>query len=136
MNIIFSLSCAANISFIKTPWATACLVFNGFMYNCHSIRGNRGYWRCHNYSKKQADQRCRARCVLLDGILKSVTGGLHNHPPHTDKIEKILKRSDKNYKQKSRSKLDYHKDYSAEEILIDCVELDKTDILDKSIEDD
>lgn len=64
------------------------------MYNCHSKRGNRGYWRCHNYSKKQADQRCRARCVVFNGVLKSLTGGPHNHLPHTEKIEKITKRNE------------------------------------------
>lgn len=31
--------------YLKTPWATPCLVVNDFMYNCHSNRGNRGYWR-------------------------------------------------------------------------------------------
>lgn len=51
-------------------------------------------FRCHNYSKKRIEDRCRARCVLVDGIVKNLTGGPHNHPPHTDKISKILKRSE------------------------------------------
>lgn len=50
--------------------------------------------RCHNYSKKKVEERCRARCVLVNGIVKSLTGGPHNHPPHTDKIIKIQKRSE------------------------------------------
>lgn len=103
--------------YLKTPWATPCLVVNNFMYNCHSNRGNRGYWRyiahkipkfvqqiliefvffdliyrCHNYSKKKQEDRCRARCVLVNGCVKALTGGPHNHPPHTDKIDKIEKR--------------------------------------------
>lgn len=40
------------------------------------------------------EERCRARCVLVDGVVKSLTGGPHNHPQHTDKIMKIQKRSD------------------------------------------
>lgn len=51
-------------------------------------------FRCHNYSKKKVEDRCRARCVLVNGIVKSLTGGQHNHLPHTDKIAKILKRQD------------------------------------------
>lgn len=50
--------------------------------------------RCHNYSKKKVEERCRARCVLVDGLVKSLTGGAHNHPPHTDKINKIQKRTE------------------------------------------
>lgn len=30
----------------------------------------------------------------MDGIVKNLTGGPHNHLPHTDKISKILKRSE------------------------------------------
>lgn len=52
------------------------------------------FHRCHNYSKKKVEDRCRARCVLVNGIVKSLTGGPHNHPPHTDKIDKIQKRSE------------------------------------------
>lgn len=63
------------------------------MYNCHSRKNYKEYWRCHNYSKKVHEQRCRSRCVLEFGKLKSVTGGLHNHPPHTEKIEKIIQRN-------------------------------------------
>lgn len=77
------------------------------MYNCHSNRGNRGYWRCHNYSKKRPDERCRARCVLVDGIVKQLTGGPHNHMPHTEKIEKILKRSDTYENQQPTTKVEY-----------------------------
>lgn len=40
------------------------------------------------------EDRCRARCVLVDGIVKTLTGGPHNHAPHIDKIAKILKRND------------------------------------------
>lgn len=32
--------------------------------------------------------------MLVNGIVKSLTGGPHNHPPHTDKIDKIQKRSE------------------------------------------
>lgn len=38
------------------------------------------------------EQRCRARCVIVDGKLKALTGGQHNHPPHTEKIQKICRR--------------------------------------------
>ncbi|XP_020813461.1 modifier of mdg4-like isoform X4 [Drosophila serrata] len=79
--------------FIESPWSTPCLVLNGYMYNCHSRKSNKQYWRCHNYSKKVHEMRCRSRCVLENGRLKSVTGGLHNHQPHTDKIEKIVQRN-------------------------------------------
>lgn len=64
------------------------------MYNCHSTRGSRGYWRCHNYSKRLVEQRCRARCVIVNGCVKSLTGGQHNHPPHTEKINKITRRNE------------------------------------------
>lgn len=64
------------------------------MYNCHSKRGSRGYWRCHNYSKRQADQRCRARCVIVNGVVKSMTGGPHNHSPHDEKINKFMRRNE------------------------------------------
>lgn len=37
--------------------------------------------------------RCRARCVIIDGKIKAMTGGDHNHAPHTEKIEKILRRN-------------------------------------------
>lgn len=43
--------------------------------------------------EKVHEMRCRSRCVLENGRLKSVTGGLHNHQPHTDKIEKIVQRN-------------------------------------------
>ncbi|XP_052858416.1 modifier of mdg4-like isoform X4 [Drosophila gunungcola] len=79
--------------FIESPWSTPCLVLNGYMYNCHSRKSNKQYWRCHNYSKKVHEMRCRSRCVLENGRLKSVTGGLHNHQPHTDKIDKIVQRN-------------------------------------------
>lgn len=39
------------------------------------------------------EQRCRARCVILDGKIQAMTGGDHNHPPHTEKISKILLRN-------------------------------------------
>ncbi|XP_017056927.1 modifier of mdg4-like isoform X3 [Drosophila ficusphila] len=79
--------------FIESPWSTPCLVLNGYMYNCHSRKSNKQYWRCHNYSKKVHEMRCRSRCVLENGRLKSVTGGLHNHQPHTEKIDKIVQRN-------------------------------------------
>ncbi|XP_034485520.1 modifier of mdg4-like isoform X3 [Drosophila innubila] len=83
----------SELLFIESPWSTPCLVLNGYMYNCHSRKNNKEYWRCHNYSKKVHEQRCRSRCVLEYGKLKSITGGLHNHPPHTEKIEKIIQRN-------------------------------------------
>ncbi|XP_037728910.1 modifier of mdg4-like isoform X4 [Drosophila subpulchrella] len=79
--------------FIESPWSTPCLVLNGYMYNCHSRKSNKQYWRCHNYSKKVHEMRCRSRCVLENGQLKSITGGLHNHEPHTEKIQKIIQRN-------------------------------------------
>ncbi|XP_062122748.1 modifier of mdg4-like isoform X2 [Drosophila sulfurigaster albostrigata] len=79
--------------FIESPWSTPCLVLNNYMYNCHSRKNNKEYWRCHNYSKKVHEQRCRSRCVLEFGKLKNITGGLHNHAPHTEKIEKIIQRN-------------------------------------------
>ncbi|XP_017003634.2 modifier of mdg4-like isoform X3 [Drosophila takahashii] len=79
--------------FIESPWATPCLVLNGYMYNCHSRKSNKQYWRCHNYSKKLHEMRCRSRCVLENGRLKSITGGPHNHQPHTEKIDKIIMRN-------------------------------------------
>lgn len=78
---------------MKSPWATACLIINGFIYNCHSSRGNKEYWRCHNYSKKRPEERCKARCVIENQKLKALTGTTHNHPPHTEKIEKISKKN-------------------------------------------
>ncbi|KRG00205.1 uncharacterized protein Dwil_GK27753, partial [Drosophila willistoni] len=84
---------SSELVFIESPWSTPCLVLNGYMYNCHSRKNNKQYWRCHNYSKKVHEQRCRSRCVLENGKLKSITGGLHNHLPHTEKIDKIIQRN-------------------------------------------
>ncbi|XP_055594675.1 modifier of mdg4-like isoform X7 [Uranotaenia lowii] len=81
------------LKFIKSPWSTPCLVLNDFLYNCHSTRGNKMYWRCHNYSRKIKEERCRARCVIINGRLSALTGTLHNHPPHTEKIAKISRRN-------------------------------------------
>ncbi|TDG44621.1 hypothetical protein AWZ03_008942 [Drosophila navojoa] len=88
-----SFADGSELLFIESPWSTPCLVLNGFMYNCHSRKNSKEYWRCHNYSKKVHEQRCRSRCVLENGKLKSITGGLHNHAPHTEKIEKIIQRN-------------------------------------------
>lgn len=63
------------------------------MYNCHSRKNNKEYWRCHNYSKKIQSERCRSRCVLENGKLKCLSGGEHNHPPHTEKISKMIDRN-------------------------------------------
>ncbi|XP_013102002.1 modifier of mdg4 isoform X7 [Stomoxys calcitrans] len=79
--------------FIESPWSTPCLVLNDFMYNCHSRKNNKEYWRCHNYSKKIQSERCRSRCVLENGRLKCLSGGEHNHPPHTEKISKMIDRN-------------------------------------------
>ncbi|XP_037910035.1 modifier of mdg4 isoform X16 [Hermetia illucens] len=82
-----------SLTFIKSPWATPCLVLNGYMYNRHSKRNGKAYWRCHNYSKRQIEFRCRARCVIENGKIRALTGGSHNHLPHTEKIAKILRRN-------------------------------------------
>lgn len=68
-------------------------MLNDYLYNCHSTRGDKVYWRCHNYSRKIKEERCRARCVIVDGKLSALTGSQHNHPPHTEKIDKINKRN-------------------------------------------
>lgn len=81
------------LKFITSPWSTPCLVLNNFLYNCHSTRGDIGYWRCHNYSRKVKEERCRARCVVKNGRLSALTGTQHNHPPHTEKIERIVRRN-------------------------------------------
>lgn len=83
----------SKLLFIESPWATPCLILNNFMYNCHSRKSNKEYWRCHNYSKKLQEERCRSRCVLENGKLKGLSGGQHNHPPHTDKIAKMIVRN-------------------------------------------
>lgn len=49
-------------------------------------------------SRKKKEERCRARCLVSGGKIVSLTGGKHNHPPHTEKIQKIFK------KEKERSK--------------------------------
>ncbi|EAT37414.1 AAEL010576-PD [Aedes aegypti] len=81
------------LKFIKSPWSTPCLVINDYLYNCHSTRGNKVYWRCHNYSRKIKEERCRARCVIVNGKLSALTGTQHNHDPHTEKIAKISRRN-------------------------------------------
>lgn len=90
---LFFLLTVEDLQFIESPWATPCLVLYGFMFNCHSRKNNKEYWRCHNYSKKIHSERCRIRCVIENGKLKSISGGGHNHAPHTEKIEKMLERS-------------------------------------------
>lgn len=79
--------------FMESSWSTPCLVLNGFIFNCHSRKNNREYWRCHNYSKRIHSQRCHIRCVIEDGKLKGISGGRHGHPPHTEKIEKMLEKT-------------------------------------------
>lgn len=91
--ILFYLPLDSKLLFIESPWATPCLILNNFMYNCHSRKRNKEYWRCHNYSKKIQEERCRSRCVLENGKLKALSGGPHNHPPHTDKIAKMVVRN-------------------------------------------
>ncbi|XP_050084765.1 modifier of mdg4-like isoform X5 [Anopheles aquasalis] len=86
-------SMSAELKFIKSPWSTPCLVLNEYLYNCHSTRGEIGYWRCHNYSRKVKEERCRARCVVKNGRLSALTGAQHNHPPHTEKIQRIIRRN-------------------------------------------
>ncbi|XP_058130340.1 modifier of mdg4-like isoform X1 [Anopheles ziemanni] len=84
---------ATELKFIKSPWSTPCLVLDNYLYNCHSTRGDIGYWRCHNYSRKVKEERCRARCVIKCGRLSALTGAQHNHPPHTEKIDRIMRRN-------------------------------------------
>lgn len=79
--------------FRTTPWKTSCLVVNNFIYNCHSVKANgTKYWRCHNYSKRDKAERCRARCVskLVNKSfwIESLSAEPHNHPPHKEKLEK------------------------------------------------
>lgn len=40
-----------NLTFVTSPWSTKCLVYDDYLYNCHSTHGNKVYWRCHNYSR-------------------------------------------------------------------------------------
>lgn len=80
------------LEIIKSPWETSCLIIDEYIYNCHSTRGNKEYWRCHNYSKKNPLERCKARCVIVDRQLKALTGSKHNHPPHKAKIEKFTQK--------------------------------------------
>lgn len=81
-----------SIRYLRTPWATSCLVVNGFIYNCHSVKANgTKYWRCHNYSKKAKEQRCKARCVIRYDQVHNMTNE-HNHPPQRDKILKYRSR--------------------------------------------
>lgn len=42
--------------------------------------------------RKVKEERCRARCLVSNGKIVSFTGGKHNHPPHTEKIEKICRK--------------------------------------------
>lgn len=86
--LFFSPDC--ELRFIESPWSTPCLIIDNNIYNCHSTRKSKGYWRCHNYSKREIEKRCRARCVIENGKIKALTGGEHNHPPHTEKIAKII----------------------------------------------
>lgn len=88
-----TITTSAGLVFIRSPWSTPCLIVDQYIFNCHSRKAGRAYWRCHNYSKKQAEQRCRTRCVVVDNQIKAMTGGAHNHMPHTEKIAKILKRN-------------------------------------------
>lgn len=41
----------SELTFVTSPWSTKCLVYNEYLYNCHSSHGNKVYWRCHNYSR-------------------------------------------------------------------------------------
>lgn len=50
--------------------------------------------------RKNKEERCRARCLVAEGRLISMTGGLHNHPPHTEKINKIFKKEKQRNKDK------------------------------------
>lgn len=44
------------------------------------------------FSRKKKEERCRARCLVSNGKIICLTGGKHNHPPHTEKIQKIFKK--------------------------------------------
>lgn len=69
------------------------MAVGGFIYNLHSVKpSGRAYWRCHNYSKKQKGERCKARCVVTDDIVVSMSGEPHNHGDHSEKIEKCQQR--------------------------------------------
>ncbi|XP_058057581.1 modifier of mdg4-like isoform X8 [Anopheles bellator] len=95
-NETFKSSTLPELKFIKSPWSTPCLVLNDYLYNCHSTRGDIAYWRCHNYSRKIKEERCRARCVIKKGQLSALTGAQHNHLPHTEKIQWIIRRNHPN----------------------------------------
>lgn len=47
---------------------------------------------CNRYCRKNKVERCRARCLISNGRIIAFTGGKHNHPPHTEKIERICKK--------------------------------------------
>lgn len=87
-------SLSSEIDYLRTPWTTSCLVFQGFIYNCHSAKPNgTKYWRCHNYSKKVKGERCKARCVLVNERVKTTAFRKdHNHAPHWEKIKKYKER--------------------------------------------
>lgn len=82
------------VRYLRTPWDTNCLVVDGFIYNCHSVKANgTKYWRCHNYSKKKGE-RCKTRCVTKMDEVQSMTSE-HNHLPHKDKILKYKQASER-----------------------------------------
>lgn len=39
--------------------------------------------------RKRKDERCKARCLVRDGQVVALSGGDHNHPPHSEKIRKL-----------------------------------------------
>lgn len=49
--ILYDENNASELTFVTSPWSTKCLVYDEFLYNCHSSHGNKVYWRCHNYSR-------------------------------------------------------------------------------------
>lgn len=82
------------VEFLQTPWATSCLVYEGFLYNLHSGKPNgTKYWRCHNYSKKDKESRCKARCILVhDEVKMAPKPADHNHGPQLEKIARFKKK--------------------------------------------
>lgn len=72
--------------FAVTRRGRKCLIYDDYIFYANLSKGTRMFWVCSDYYKVK----CRARCVSdVYGRIAKVNA-LHNHPPHSDRIDKSM----------------------------------------------
>lgn len=93
-----TISCTIVIAHTATKSIGGVITIRGRFYFSPPSQFFSFSWRNLRTCRKKKEERCRARCLVSGGKIVSLTGGKHNHAPHTEKIQKIFK------KEKERSK--------------------------------